>query len=405
MKVLQINAVYKIRSTGRIVFELHQFLLKNGIESYVACSDGNDSDEIYLIGSDYEKKLHALMSRLTGLQGYFSRKGTKKLIKYVEQIKPDIVHLGNLHANYVNLPMLLRYLAQHDIGTVITLHDCWFFTGKCMHYMVVKCQKWKEGCNLCPQLRVDNKSWFFDRTSKIWKDKKAGIEAIPRLAVIGVSDWITNEARGSLLGRAKIIRRIYNWIDLDTFRYVGSDKQREEWHLEGRFVILGVANRWSLRKGLDMFIRLAEKIESNKRIVLVGELPECRLPGNIIHIPSTNQVQKLVKYYSMADVFLQLSLEETFGKVTAEALACGTPVITIDSTANGELVSDACGVILKNLEITEIVDALHEVEKHGKSYYKDTCREFAENNFDLIERAKDYVNIYQQLIDMRNERF
>ena len=218
MKVIQINAVYKIRSTGRIVFELHQFLLKNGIESYVACSDGNDKDEIYLIGSNFEKKLHALMSRLTGLQGYFSRIGTKRLIKYMDQIKPDIVHLGNLHANYVNLPMLLRYLAQHDIATVITLHDCWFFTGKCMHYTVVRCQKWKDGCNRCPQLRADNKSWIFDRTSKIWKDKKTGIEAIPRLAVIGVSDWITNEARHSLLGKAKLIRRIYNWIDLDTFQ-------------------------------------------------------------------------------------------------------------------------------------------------------------------------------------------
>lgn len=404
MKVLQINAVYKISSTGRTVLELHQFLQKKGVDSFVACSNGNGCEGIYLIGTDFEKKLHALLSRMSGLQGYFSGKGTRKLIRYIEQIKPDIVHLRNLHANYVNMPMLLGYLAQYDIGTVVTLHDCWFYTGKCTHYTIAKCSKWQGGCGHCPQLEKDNKSWFFDRTVKIWKDKKAWFGAIPRLAVIGVSDWITDEARKSLLGHAKIIRRIYNWIDLKAFQYADSEKLLEKWGLEDKFVILGIASQWSEKKGLDTFIRLGEKIGDDTRIVLVGNMPECSLPEYIIHIPAINDVQELVGFYSMADVFLQMSLEESFGKTVAEALACGTPVITVDSTANGELVPKNCGIVLETLEIPTILAALYEVKNCGKAYYKDFCRKFAEDHFDLSERSEDYMDVYQELMEFRKER-
>lgn len=404
MKVLQINAVYKTSSTGRIVFELHQFLIKNDIESYVACAGGEKSEEIYLIGRNFGQKLHALLSRLSGLQGYFSRHSTRKLIKYMRQIKPDIVHLGNLHANYINLPMLLNYLARHDIATVITLHDCWFYTGKCTHYTTAKCWRWQSGCGHCPQLRTDNKSWIFDRTPKIWKDKKALVESIPRLAVVGVSDWITNEARKSLLGQAKIIKRIYNWIDLDVFQYSDPVKLRAKLKLEDKFVVLGIASKWSDKKGLDSFVRIGEKVDEDIRVILVGKMPECRLPENMIQIPVLDNMKELVEFYSMADVFLQMSLEESFGKVVAEALACGTPVITIDSTANGELVPQNCGGILKTLEIPDILDALYEVKKRGKAYYTDSCRKFAEDNFDLSERLQDYIDIYWQLMKIRKER-
>lgn len=406
MKVIQINAVYKLSSTGHTVLELHEFLLNNEIKSYVACANTAESDEVYLIGSAFEKKWHALMSRLFGVQGYFSRRGTRKLINYMQNIKPDIVHLRNLHANYLYLPMLFSYLAENDIGTVITLHDCWIYTGKCTHYTLDRCYKWQDGCHNCPKLRVDNKSWFFDRTSKMWRDKKAWINSIPRVAVIGVSDWITEESRKSILGKVKIIKRIYNWIDLETFKCTASDYLLKKWKLENKFVILGVASKWSERKGIKTFMQLAERLDKNKKLILIGDIPECtHLPDNAIWIPATNNLQELVEYYSIADVFLQLSLEETFGKVVAEALACGTPVITIDSTANSELVSESCGIVLKSLELTEILAALQLVEKRGKQYYKDACRKFVENNFNLNICAQNYIECYEEVMKMSKKNY
>jgi hypothetical protein len=124
----------------------------------------------------------------------------------MKKLKPDIVHLQNLHGNYINLKRLLTYLGENDIPTVLTLHDCWFFTGMCCHYTVDKCYKWENECFECPQLHKENKSWFFDRTRKIFNDKKKWFCSIPRLAVIGVSDWITNEAKRSFLFSALIWR-------------------------------------------------------------------------------------------------------------------------------------------------------------------------------------------------------
>lgn len=398
MKVLQINAVYGISSTGRITMELEHILQQQGHQSLVAATKTNcQRDGLYIIGNKWDWKLHALCSRIFGLQGYYSGRATKKLIQYIEAEKPDIIHLHNLHANYVNLPMLFRYIAEKNIATVITLHDCWFYTGKCTHYTTEQCFKWKTGCQNCPKLRTDNKSWLFDRTAKMWADRKAWFEWVPRLAVVGVSDWIAEDARKSVMRSAKYITRIYNWIDLECF------KPQTECCIqgyEGKFVILGVASGWGEKKGLPTFLELSRQLEDDEVLILVGGMPAIHLPDNIVHIPATENVQKLVDYYCLADVFLQLSKEESFGKVAAEALACGTPVITVDSTANKELVPDGCGIVLDHLDVPAVKNALQTVRKNGKKYYSDSCRCFAEDNFAMKDRVNDYIHLYEKLLEI-----
>jgi glycosyltransferase involved in cell wall biosynthesis len=399
MKVLQINAVSGIRSTGRICVDIADYLNKNGDEGYIAYSDGPPYIKGYKIGSTVEKKLHGLLSRVFGTQAYFSQNGTRKLIKYIKDLNPDIVHLNNLHANYINLPMLLNYLAQFDIPTVITLHDCWFFTGKCTHYTIEKCYKWQHGCKECIKLNYDHNSWFFDRTPKMWRDKKELFEKIPRLAVVGVSDWITNEARKSFLASNKIVTRIYNWIDLDLFKPVNTEDLRHKLGLENKFIILGVASGWSNSKGLNKFVELAGLITEDIIIILVGAMKvDAKLPKNILHIPETHNIDELVKYYSMADVLVNLSPEESFGKVTAEALACGTPAIVINSTANPELVGDGCGYVVETDNIDKIIEHIFYIKSRGKDQYTHQCIAYAKNNFSKHDRIKDYLKLYAQLI-------
>lgn len=398
MKILQINAVNAIGSTGRSCTEMVDTLTKSGHVCYNLYSSGKSSINAICVSQKWECKYHAFMSRLTGLQGYFSYFSTGKIIRIIEEKQPDIVHLQNLHANYVNLNRLLKYLAKHDIATVVTLHDCWFFTGKCTHYTEQKCYKWQTGCSQCPKLKMDNKSWLFDRTSKMWKDKKEGFERIPRLAVVGVSDWLTNEAKQSFLSSAKIIKRIYNWIDLSVFKPVDTETKRKELGLENKFIILGVASGWSNKKGLDVFLELAKQLSEEEIIILVGNLNTDLLPKNIMHINATNNIQELVEYYSMADIFLQMSLEETFGKVVAEALACGTPVITVDSTANGELVNDNCGVVLEKKNAVQIINAIRQIKGNGKSRYCSVCRKFAKENFNMNDLISEYMDVYKRLL-------
>lgn len=400
MKVLQINAVSGISSTGRTSTEMADYLNQNGHEGFIAYSAGVPYDKGFKIGNNLDVKIHALLSRLLGTQAYFSFYATKKLIKFIYKMKPDVVHLRNLHSNYINLKFLLNHLAKNDIPTVITLHDCWFFTGKCTHYTTDNCYKWQTGCGGCPRLKKDNPSWFFDRTRKMHRDKKKWFSAIPRLAVIGVSDWITSEARKSFFSSAKIIKRIYNWIDLETFKPTETIELRHNLNLQNKFIILGVASGWSNAKGLDKFIELAGKLSSDTAIILVGGMKEnINLPANVIHIQETHDAKELAQYYSLADVYLHLSLEETFGKTIAEAMACGTPAVVFDSTACPEVVGNDCGIVVSPNDMEAVYKAVLEIKSSGKGKYADKCIKRATENFNMDDNIKQTINLYHEIVE------
>lgn len=415
MKVLQINAVNSLSSTGRTVSELAVGLEARGIESRIAYSAGPAPEHGYLVGTPLEKKRHALGSRLAGRQAYFSKRGTRGLLRYIEAEAPDVVHLRNLHGNYINLPMLLSYLGERDIPTVVNLDDCWYFTGKCCHYTIDGCYRWETGCGSCPRLHKDNPSWFFDRSAEMWADKKRLFEAIPRLGVIGVSDWITAEAERSYLSSASIVRRIYNWVDLDIFKPspMHEARQRLGFPLNGT-IVLGVASGWSDAKGLGDFNQLAERVIAGLTdfgvnsvgattstpvfIVLVGGVGKRSSVSPHIDIAGkTHDVKQLADYYSAADVFLQLSPEETFGKVTAEALACGTPAVVYDSTANPELIRSGCGYVVDRGDLFQVLSRISRIVSEGKQQYSERCRWFAESQFDKESLIDEHVALYQEL--------
>ncbi|CUH92839.1 glycosyltransferase [Herbinix luporum] len=397
MKILHINAVSGIRSTGRICFEIIEHINENGHEGYIAYSDGIKSRG-YKIGSKLDRKCHGLLSRISGKQGYFSLIQTYGLLKYIDDLEPDIIHLHNLHGNYINIKILLKYIANKDISTVITLHDCWFFTGKCFHFTVDKCYKWKEECNHCPRVHKDNPSWFFDRSKKMYHDKKYLLGQIKNLAIVGVSDWITEEAKQSFLKNAKIITRIYNWVDFDVFKPVNAKDLRRGMNLENKFIILGVASFWTKDKGLYEFLNLSKQLPKDMVIVLIGNLKEnIEAYKNIIHIRETHQVMTMVKFYSMADVLLNLSMEEACGRVTIEALACGTPVIAMNSTSNPEQIGGFCGYVVEKNDIKDLYNKIMQVYKNTKEYYSRHCISYAKETFNKNKCLDEYMRLYNRL--------
>lgn len=401
MKILQINAVYKRLSTGTNVYEINTLLNQVGHQCVAAFSEGKVTDprSEYKIGQARGKKLHALLSRITGLQGYFSRHATKKLLRYMDEFQPDVVVLNNLHANYIHLPKLLTYLAEKDIPTVAVLHDCWFYTGKCCYYTTTNCNKWQTGCDNCPAWKQYNKSWFFDRTKKMHQDRIRLFNAIPRLGVVAVSDWLLEQAKQSpVFAKARYIQRIHNWINLNAFNPVDGASLRQKLGLEHKKVILSMAAKWENRKGLDTVLWMNDRLDDNEQIVVVGKLlPGTKLPDSIIHIPFVHGSEALAAYYSMADVFLQPSLEETFGKVTAEALACGTPVVCFDSTANPELVGEHCGAVLPVGDNQGMLDAVRETCRKGKAQYTDACSTFAQKHFNMPVNVMQYLSAFECL--------
>lgn len=399
MKVVQINAVYEYSSTGRTTTEMHEYLCEKGIDSYVFCTNySNSKKNVFKFSSGLDMKIHSVLSRILGMQGMFSYFSTKKLLAKLEQIKPDVVHLRVLHSNCINLPLLLRYLAKHNIATVLTLHDCWYFTGHCCYFVDSKCCKWKTGCGGCPDLKNWNKSLFFDNSAKLLALKKELFGNIKNLAVVGVSDWVTDFIKDSILKDAKIVKRIYNWIDIPKFTPRDTKAIRESIGFDDKdFVVLGVAQIWSPSKGLDSFIKLAKQCPDIK-IAIVGKVLQTDLPANIILLGVVSDTQKLIDYYSMADVFFNPSLRETFGKVTIEAMAAGTPAIVYRATASPELIKDGCGHIVEINDINSVVNVLQEIENKGKGYYSENCRAYVFEAFNRNVLMGKYLSLYNQII-------
>lgn len=401
MKVVHINAVADFGSTGRFCSDISRRLVDLGHEARIAYSVGESGSDAYQIGSLIDRKAHALASRMTGMQGYASHRATAGLLQWLGSEKPDLVHLHNLHANYVNLQLLLGFLAINDIPTTVTLHNAWFMTGKCTHFTAAACCRWKQSCGDCPQLRQDNPSWLFDRTSVMRSHKAAWFSAIPRLAVVGVSDWITNEALLSHLAAASEVTRIHNWVDRLTFYPDVRPETRDRYglHSDDR-VIIGVATTWTERKGVSRFIELARR-NPDWKFLMVGHLDHhAPRPGNVVSIGPVSDSGHLRELYSSADVFVHLSLEETFGLVTAEALACGTPAVVLASTGCAEPLAPGTGFAVPRADEQALDPILQLVLSRGRSSFSRECVESVQRRFDLETQVDHYVALYKRISAM-----
>ena len=402
MKIVQINAVCGTGSTGRICRELNDSLLQQDHEGIILYGNGRSS---YPYAQKVAVKLgvkgHGLLSRLLGKNAAYSPFATRKIINTLDKFQPDVVHLHNLHGNYVSLKPLLRFLAKKDIPTVITLHDCWFFTGKCTHYTAVGCDKWQTGCRGCPKLKADIPSYLFDRTGEMWTEKRDLFAAIPRLGVVGVSDWITEEAKKSFLNSAKHIRRIYNWIDLDVF-YPRAQTARADFGIDpDKFAVLCIGAGWAenAAKTKDL-LALAQKLGENYQIILAGAVHfSGKLSANIKCVGYISDTDTLAKLYSACDVYVHLSREDTFGKVIAEAMACGTPAVVYDATACPEIIGVNCGYAVEAGNVDSVCGAVETVRRKGKAYFSRNCVQTVRERFSKRVLIEDTLALYQDLCE------
>lgn len=399
MKIIQINAVYGVGSTGVIVKDLHELCLKNGIESYVSYSTTNQNSEDikngYVIGSTLGKKMHAILSRLGGKQAYFSSFATKKFIRYIKNIKPDIVHLHNLHSNYINMNMLLDYLGKNDIETIITLHDCWFYTGGCFHYTAAGCSKWLEGCGNCPKKMQDTPAILKDNSAKILSDRKKYFSAIKNLTVVGVSKWIENEACKTFFKNADICH-IHNGIDTSFFKPTSSDF-RSNYKLEDKFLILAPANKWLKPINKETFDYFTNNLPDDCIIVMLGctESEKINLPKNVLALDYIKDRDELRKIYSVCDVFVNCTREESLSLVNVEAQSCGTPVVTYCNTGVQETVDNKCSFSVETGNFKELLEATLNIKRMGKNTLSESCVKWVNQRFNRDKNYMKQIELYK----------
>lgn len=399
MKVLMINSVSGFGSTGSICVDIATELERQGHECYIAYGQvSRGYEKEFKIGTQLENHLHNLGSRVFGKQGYFTKTGTKKLVAFIKDYNPDVIHLHNLHGNYLNLEILFNYLIEVQKPVVWTLHDCWAFTGNCAYYSSINCEKWQTVCEKCPQIQAYPPSFFLDQTRTMFNDKIKWYNAIESMTIIPVSKWLKGEVEKSILKEKKIIS-IYNWIDHDIFKE-NTNINNLYGINRSKHIVLGVSAGWSASSTkFKDFIQLSDILSVDMQLVLVGKINRGTvIPPNIIHIPYVETKSELAKLYSIADTYVHLSTEDTFGLVIAEAMSCGTPVIVYNATACPEIVGENCGYIVKPRDIEAVNSKLILIKENSKSYYSENCRRHVIETYDMEKNVEATIEVYKNSI-------
>ena len=404
MRTASINMIHT-GSTGKIMLGIAECTRTQHHEAFTF------SPNIYYVGGKMEKPeieghmffgytkenmLHLALSQATGIFECFSWFGTRQLIRRLEQIKPDIIHLHNLHNNSLNVRSLFRYIKRKQIKVVWTLHDCWAVTAKCPYFVVAKCDKWKTGCHHCPCLREYPKT-YVDQTKLMWKMKNRWFADVKDMVIVTPSMWLANIVKCSYLAKYPV-KVINNGIDLNLFAPTYGDVCQRYAILEDKHIILGVALGWETRKGLDVFLELAKRLPQQFQIVLVGtsDAMDQILPKNIISIHHTQNQHELAELYTAATLFVNPTREDNFPTVNIESIACGTPVVTFETGGSPEILDDTCGVVIPCDDVDALEAAILRVCEE-KTFSQEACLTRAKR-YDKNDKFRDYVDLYEELM-------
>lgn len=401
-KLLQINIVSNYLSTGTIVEDISKVAKARGWDTYVCF--GRKSipgvNKEYRIGSKLESLWHYIENRILDNEGLASKLATYRLIKHIKQIKPDIVHLHNIHDHYLNYQILFSFLCKSNLQVVWTFHDFWAITGHCHHFIDAKCELWKTECHNCP-LQHSTVNSLVDRSRRNYYLKKQVFTACNSLTIVPVSYWVGEMIQQSFL-KEKRIEVIPNGIDIESFQ----PKNNYEFNFPNdKFIILAVARDWAYgdRKGLNEFLKLSKRLKNDEVIVLVGMSPSMieKMPENIIGLERINDKEKLISLYTRANVLLSLSGAETFGLTVIEANACGTPAIVYDNTAPPSLITNKTGFVARDKDIDDVYEKIQIIKSNGKPYYSDECIDHVRRYYDKDKNFNKYVDLYEKLIKQK----
>jgi len=397
LKILQINTVCGSGSVGRIAVDIYHTLEKNGDKGMIAYGRRTAPEGIraFRFGSPLDMGAHVLSTFFRGEHGFASGRQTKRLIGRIRKWNPDVIHLQNIHGFVLQVEILFAYLKEAGKPVVWTLHDCWPYTGHCAFYDYTACEGWKTGCRACREYqRTYPYALFRNHTIQNYERKRTAFTGVADLTIVTPSRWLAGEGKQSFL-KEYPVQVIPNGIDRKCFRPVKS-LLRQRLGLEGRFVILGVANVWERRKGLEYFVKLSGRLSEEYRVILIGlsQKQIKSLPENIIGLERTSSAEELAEYYSMADVFVNATLEDNFPTTNLEALACGTPVITFNTGGSPESVDESCGQVVPKGDTEALIKAIRQEREAPRQ--SESCLKRAER-YEKYDRFQEYVELYHRL--------
>ena len=395
MFVVHINLTDK-GSTGTIAYDILKGLENTENSGLVFVGGYNSKPKgAITFQSKFRLRFNQVIAKLFDFEDKIAKKETKRLVKQLKKLNPDIVHLHNIHGYFINYKILFDYIKSANKKVVWTLHDCWAFTGHCAYFDMAKCDKWKTGCGKCPNLKKYPNSWFFDRSSSLYKTKKAVFSGVKDMTIVCPSQWLAELVKQSYLSDYPI-KVINNGINLEDFKIIDNhtfdnvvDRSKK--------IILGVASPFGERKGYSNYISLSKIIDKEKyQIVMCGvneeQVKELK-SYDIVGITRTDSKQKLAELYSLAYCFVNMTFEDNFPTVNIEALACGLPIITYNTGGSVEVITEDNGIVVEQGDIEAVKMAIYNMSEYDRQKIADN----AIKKYSSEIMANAYINLYKMV--------
>lgn len=403
MKILTVNCVYEIYSTGKIIKNIADFLAGSDCE-FFHCYEFGEKPTVsnaFRISGKYEYYFYYLWSRMIGLPygtGYFS---TMRLLGKIKKITPDIVHIHCPNANAVNIYWVLNYLKRKKIPTIITNHAEYFYTGNCAH--AFECKGYVNGCKECKEYKRQTSSWHFDRTAYAWKRMKKTFNGFDRLVMVAVSPWQKRRIQASAIARGYETVVIKNGIDTENTFYYRKDACSDA-KTAGKKILLHVTSCFTDKeedpKGGHYILKIAETL-SDAHIIVVGPyaVETKQVPVNVEMVGSVEDQSVLAQYYSVADMLVMTSRRETYGLTCAESLSCGTPVVGFKNggTETIALREYSCFVDYGNINaLIEAVKLWIERKESVRIELEKRAKEIYSNKYMAMEYYRLYNHVWKK---------
>ncbi|MEB3215436.1 MAG: glycosyltransferase family 4 protein [Nostocales cyanobacterium 94392] len=413
MKILHLSTGDIDGGAFRGAYWLHQGLIEAGCDSKMLVSR-KKSDDFTVIAP--ENKLYhlinILISRLDRIPLLFYKNRTynsfshswisSKINQQVQNCNPDIINLHWINGGFVKPESLVNFRKP----IVWTLRDEWPFTGGC-HY-AGDCIKYKNSCGTCPQLgsHIEN-----DISKKLWHRKQKAWQNLD-ITVVAISHWLAKCARESSLFKDKIIEVIPNALDELKFKPIDKKIAREILNIpqNKKIILFGALDAIkNERKGFQYLIPALQKLSNNgfgeSTELLIFGSSQPKEPPNLgmksHYMGKLHDDTTLALTYAAADVTVTPSIEEAFGKTAMESLACGTPVVSFDSTGLKDIVEhEENGYRAKLFSSDDLANGIAWILKDEQRWQalSRQGREKVEQEFTLKKQAEAYLKIYSQLL-------
>ena len=380
-----INTSNACSSTGKISVCLFNNLIKKGynVHFYYGRGEHNDNPNHHMIETKYEVYLHGFLSRITGLQGSFSKFATVKLCKSLKENHIDTIIAICTHGYYLNEWALFDFIAKNKLRVIFTMIDEYPYLGACSNEP--QCDRFITGKGKCPDISKYPKSSFFDTCPYIMHQKEKYYRMMENAVFVG-PEFLVNNARNSYLGSFMKTIILDEAIDLEMYQPQDYSEIRERHQIKNEtVVVLCVAPSNHPHRGADYFIEAAKYFADNDHYIFLhigykkGDTSE--LPSNIIPINYIEKDEDVAKYYSMADVLINPSMADAMSNTCLESLACGTPIACFNMTGMPYLMDETVGTLMPPKDVNGIINVIKKTSKKTDEVIS-ACRAYALKRYD-----------------------